>query len=138
MLVHFFFRPPVPIGFACTACFVHVSKAHLLTRMKRVYGQSRYDRDYHDASIKTCTITPLSSSSATCSESQLAVIHPTVSSWMGAMPSRYCFSRFLCLPLVCAVSVLHVLCLCWLKLSSQWKKHTLGTRFCHDMFLFGL
>ena len=32
-----------------------------------------------------------------------------------------CFSRVLCLPLVCAVSVLHILCLCWLKLSSQWK-----------------
>ena len=32
-----------------------------------------------------------------------------------------CFSRFLCLPLVCAVSVLHILCLWWLKLSSQWK-----------------
>ena len=28
---------------------------------------------------------------------------------------------FLCLPLVCAVSVLHILCLWWLKLSSQWK-----------------
>ena len=37
----------------------------------------------------------------------------------------YCFSRFLCLPLVCAVSVLHILCLWWLKLSSQWKNtHT--------------
>ena len=33
-----------------------------------------------------------------------------------------CFSRFLCLPLVCAVSVLHILCLCGLKLSSQWKR----------------
>ena len=33
-----------------------------------------------------------------------------------------CFSRFLCLPLVCAVSVLHILCLFWLKLSSQWKR----------------
>ena len=32
-----------------------------------------------------------------------------------------CFSRFFCLPLVCAVSVLHILCLWWLKLSSQWK-----------------
>ena len=32
-----------------------------------------------------------------------------------------CFSRFLCLPLVCAVSVLHILCLWWLKFSSQWK-----------------
>ena len=32
-----------------------------------------------------------------------------------------CFSRFLCLPLVCAVTVLHILCLCWLKLFSQWK-----------------
>ena len=32
-----------------------------------------------------------------------------------------CFSRFLCLPLVCAVSVLHIFCLCWLKVSSQWK-----------------
>ena len=28
---------------------------------------------------------------------------------------------FLCLPLVCAVSVLHILFLWWLKLSSQWK-----------------
>ena len=33
-----------------------------------------------------------------------------------------CFSRFLCLPPVCAVSVLHIICLCWLKLSSQWKR----------------
>ena len=32
-----------------------------------------------------------------------------------------CFSRFLCLLLVCTVSVLHILCLWWLKLSSQWK-----------------
>ena len=32
-----------------------------------------------------------------------------------------CFSRFLCLPLVCAVSVLHILCLWWLNLSSKWK-----------------
>ena len=29
-----------------------------------------------------------------------------------------CFSRFLCLALVCSVSVLHILCLFWLKLSS--------------------
>ena len=94
----FFTRPPVPIGFACTACFVYVSKAHLLTRMKRVYGQSRHDRDHHDASIKTCTITPLSSSSATCSKSKLAVIHPHMSSWMGAMPSRYQHSNRVPLP----------------------------------------
>ena len=32
-----------------------------------------------------------------------------------------CFSRVLCLRQVKAVSVLHILCLCWLKLSSQWK-----------------
>ena len=32
-----------------------------------------------------------------------------------------CFSRFLCLPLVCAVSVMHILCLWWLKLSRQWR-----------------
>ena len=32
-----------------------------------------------------------------------------------------CFSRFLCLLLVCAVSVLYILCLWWLELSSQWK-----------------
>ena len=32
-----------------------------------------------------------------------------------------CFSRFLCLPQVRAVSVLHIFCLWWLKLSSQWK-----------------
>ena len=32
-----------------------------------------------------------------------------------------CFSRFLCVPPVCAVSVLHILCLWWLKLSSRWK-----------------
>ena len=119
-----FFRPPVPIGFACTACFVHVSKAHMLTRMKRVYGQSRHDRGYHNASIKTCTITPLSSSSATCSESQLAVIHPTVSSWMGAMPSRYCFSRFLCvtssLRCVCVARSLSLLA----QIVQSVEKHT--------------
>ena len=42
----------------------------------------------------------------------------------GAIPrdkKANCFSRFLCLPLVCAVSVLHILCVWWLKLSSQWK-----------------
>ena len=48
------------------------------------------------------------------------------------------FSRFLCLPLVCAVSVLYTLCLWWLKLSSQWKNTQLGRRCCHIMFLFGL
>ena len=32
-----------------------------------------------------------------------------------------CFSRLLCLPLDCAESVLHILCLWWLKLCSQWK-----------------
>ena len=45
-----------------------------------------------------------------------------LSHWAAEAVEAKCFSRFLCLPLVCAVSVLHTLCLCWLKLSSQWKK----------------
>ena len=48
-----------------------------------------------------------------------------------------CFSRFLCLPPVCAVSVLHILCLLAQVVQSV-EKHTLGTRFCHIMLLFGL
>ena len=47
-----------------------------------------------------------------------------LSHWAAEAVEAKCFSRFLCLPLVCAVSVLHILCLCWLKLSSQWKKNT--------------
>ena len=46
-----------------------------------------------------------------------------------------CFSRFFCLPLVCAVSVLHILFLLAQVVQSVGK-HTLGTRFCHIMFLF--
>ena len=48
-----------------------------------------------------------------------------------------CFSRFLCLPLVCAVSVLHILCLWWLKLSSQWKSTHWVQGPVRNMFLFG-
>ena len=48
-----------------------------------------------------------------------------------------CFSRFLCLPLVCAVSVLHILCFL-AQIVQPVEKHTLGVRFCHIMFLFGL
>ena len=44
---------------------------------------------------------------------------------------------FLPFPLVCAVSVLHILCLVAQVVQSV-EKHTLGTRFCHIMFLFGL
>ena len=47
-----------------------------------------------------------------------------LSHWAAEAVEAKCFSRFLCLPLVCAVSVLHILCLCWLKLSSQWTKKT--------------
>ena len=49
-----------------------------------------------------------------------------LSHWAAEAVEAKCFSRFLCLPLVCAVSVLHTLCLCWLKLSSQWKKTHIG------------
>ena len=48
-----------------------------------------------------------------------------------------CFSRFLCLLIVCAVSVLHILCFV-AQVVQPVEKHTLGVRFCHIMFLFGL
>ena len=49
-----------------------------------------------------------------------------------------CFSRFLCLPLVYAVSVLHVLCLLAQVVQPLKEKHTLGVKYCHIMSLFGL
>ena len=45
----------------------------------------------------------------------------TVESQLSLQKVAGTFSHFLCLPLVCAVSVLHILCLWRLKLSSQWK-----------------
>ena len=49
-----------------------------------------------------------------------------------------CFSRFLCLLLVCAVSVLHILCLCWLKLSSQWKNTHWVQGLSHHVYVWSL
>ena len=54
------------------------------------------------------------------------------------LPTTQCFSRFLCLPLVCAVSVLHHFLSLLAQVVQSVEMHTLGTRFCHIMFLFGL
>ena len=56
---------------------------------------------------------------------------------LGKPPVFSCFSRFFCLPLVCAVSVLHNICLVAQVVQSV-EKHTLGRRFCHIMLLCGL
>ena len=109
-------------------------------RSRPEHSQSQHDVSHNDVLLYLCCSME---SEAFLSLSRSAECR-NVTQWDNgreiAQPTESggdCFSLFFCLPLVCAVSVFHILCLVAQVVQSV-EKHTLGTRFCHIMFLFGL